>query len=114
TRVNLHLSIGQSLTDVSVHGSVTQLFTNGAFVREAPAFRSRVRARRRGAAESAQTLALRLDDRADLTGVDRSRLPSEEVSDLLQRHVNYFPELEESAEALRRDARLDGEDLYQA
>jgi len=68
----------------------------------------------RHARESAQTLALRLYDRDDLTGVDRSRLPSEEVSDLLQRHVNYFPELEESAEALRRDARLDGEDLYQA
>lgn len=64
--------------------------------------------------ESAQTLALRLEGRDDLTGVDRSRLPSEEVSDLLQRHVNYFPELEEGAEALRRDARLDGEDLYQA
>lgn len=68
----------------------------------------------RNARESAQTLALRLYDRDDLTGVDRSRLPSEEVSDLLQRHVNYFPELEEGAEALRRDARLDGEDLYQA
>jgi predicted transcriptional regulator/DNA-binding XRE family transcriptional regulator len=66
------------------------------------------------ARESAQTLALRLYDRDDLTGVDRSRLPSEEVNDLLQRHVNYFPELEEGAEALRRDARLDGEDLYQA
>ena len=68
----------------------------------------------RNARESAQTLALRLEGRDDLTGVDRSRLPSEEVSDLLQRHVNYFPELEEDAEALRRDARLDGEDLYQA
>ena len=58
----------------------------------------------RNARESAQTLALRLEGRDDLTGVDRSRLPSEEVSDLLQRHVNYFPELEEGAEALRRDA----------
>lgn len=68
----------------------------------------------RSARESAQTLAVRLYDRDDLTGVDRSRLPSEEVSDLLQRHVNHFPELEEGATALRRDARLDGEDLYQA
>lgn len=40
-----------------------------------------------------------------------SRLPSEEVSDLIQRHMNHFPELEEAAEALRRDARLDEDDV---
>jgi hypothetical protein len=32
--------------------------------------------------------------------------PSEEVSDLIQRHGNFFPELEDGAEALWRTARL--------
>lgn len=67
----------------------------------------------RSARESAQTLATRLYDRDDLVGVDPSRLPSEEVSDLIQRHMNYFPELEEGAEAVGREARLEGEDLFQ-
>lgn len=33
--------------------------------------------------------------------------PEEEVSDLVQRHRNYFPELEEAAEKLWRDGKLD-------
>jgi predicted transcriptional regulator len=44
--------------------------------------------------------------------VDSSHLPTEEVSDLLQRHMNYFPELEQGAEGLWREARLDGDYLY--
>jgi hypothetical protein len=32
--------------------------------------------------------------------------PSDEVSDFLQAHKNFFPELEEEAEAMRRDCRL--------
>ena len=67
----------------------------------------------RSARESAQTLATHLYDRDDLLGVDPSRLPSEEVNDLIQRHMNYFPELEEGAEAVWREARLEGEDLFQ-
>src|SRR6185503_9630126 len=46
------------------------------------------------------------------TGAPSSRLPSEEVSDLVQRHMNHFPEIEEAAEALWKDARLDQEDVY--
>ena len=46
------------------------------------------------------------------SGAPASRLPSEEVSDLVQRHMNHFPELEEAAEALWREARLDGDDVY--
>ena len=45
-------------------------------------------------------------------GVAAGRLPSEEVSDLIQDHWNYFPELEEAAEKLWRDARFDANDLY--
>lgn len=33
--------------------------------------------------------------------------PFDEVSDFLERHQNYFPELEEQAESLRRDFELD-------
>jgi hypothetical protein len=62
------------------------------------------------ARESADTLAMKLSDGNDLSAID-SRLPSEEVSDLIQRHSNYFPELEEGAEAVWRDAGLGHEDL---
>ncbi len=46
-----------------------------------------------------------LDD-GDGAVVEWARLSSEEVSDLLQRRMNHFPELEEAAEALIRDADL--------
>jgi predicted transcriptional regulator/DNA-binding XRE family transcriptional regulator len=65
----------------------------------------------RVAREAADTLTAKLTD-GDLAGVDSSHLPTEEVSDLIQRHMNYFPELEEGAEALWRDARLSGDELY--
>lgn len=46
-------------------------------------------------------------------GVDRSHLPSEEVSDLIQRHNNHFPEIETAAEEIVRRAKLQTDDLYQ-
>jgi predicted transcriptional regulator/transcriptional regulator with XRE-family HTH domain len=58
-------------------------------------------------------LAATLSDGA-LDGVDSSHLPTEEVSDLIQRHLNHFPELEEGAEALWREGRLDLESLYES
>jgi predicted transcriptional regulator/transcriptional regulator with XRE-family HTH domain len=68
----------------------------------------------RTAKESARSLAERLSEGSDVrSGIDVYRLPSEEVSDFVQRHANYFPELEEGATQIRRDARLEGEDLYQ-
>lgn len=51
---------------------------------------------------------------ADLSGVERSRISSEEVNDLLQRRNNHFPELEAAAEELWRRARFDRLDLYPA
>jgi predicted transcriptional regulator len=65
----------------------------------------------RAAREASDTLAATLSD-GDLEGVDSSHLPTEEVSDLIQRHMNHFPELEDGAEALWRDARLDRDYLY--
>jgi predicted transcriptional regulator len=64
----------------------------------------------RSARESAETLAEKLSDHG--VAVDPSRLPSEEVSDLIQRHDNYFPDLEEAAEAVWNAARLIDEDVY--
>jgi len=38
-------------------------------------------------------------------------LPSEEVSDLVQEHMNWFPDLEDGAARIVRDGRLDAQDL---
>ena len=62
--------------------------------------------------ESVSTLAERLTGEESVSGLDPSRLPSEEVTDLIQRHANYFHELEEGAELLWRQAELDAEDVY--
>lgn len=64
----------------------------------------------RDAREAADTLTAKLTD-GDLEGAGSAQLPTEEVSDLVQRQKNWFPELEEGAEALWRDAHLDREDL---
>ncbi|ABS27161.1 short-chain fatty acyl-CoA regulator family protein [Anaeromyxobacter sp. Fw109-5] len=65
----------------------------------------------RAAREAADTLAATLSD-GDLSGFDSSHLPTEEVSELVQRHMNHFAELEEGAEAIWREARIDRDDLY--
>lgn len=62
--------------------------------------------------ESSETLASRLFDGEHHEGIERSTAPSEEVNDLLQAHMNYFPELEEGAEKLWRDGRLHHDELY--
>jgi len=59
-----------------------------------------------------ETLAAQLEGADGSGSFDASRLPSEEVSDLIQRHMNHFPELEEAAENLWRLAQLDADDLY--
>jgi predicted transcriptional regulator/DNA-binding XRE family transcriptional regulator len=61
--------------------------------------------------ETSEELASRLEGE-DGAGVDRSQLPSEEVNDLVQKHRNYLPELEEAAEELWRKARLDAEEVF--
>ncbi len=66
----------------------------------------------RSAQESADTLAMKLSEGEALPGIDRSRLPTEEVNDLIQRHGNYFAELEEGAEAVWRRADLSIANVY--
>ncbi len=64
------------------------------------------------AQESVATLGERLQTGEGLAGVDPTRLPSEEVSDLIQRRMNHFPDLEEGAEQLWRAADLEADDVY--
>jgi len=47
-------------------------------------------------------------DRQDLTGIDRGGMASEQVTDLLHRYRNHFPELEAEAERLWKEAHLEG------
>ncbi len=61
---------------------------------------------------TAEDLSSRLVGGEDLGAVDRSHLPTEEVSDFIQRVWNFVPELEASAEQLWREAALSTEDLY--
>ena len=56
-----------------------------------------------------ETLAMRMYADQDLPGVAASRLPSEEVNDFVQQHMNFFPELEEAAEWLWKSADLQGD-----
>ncbi|MEO7111000.1 MAG: short-chain fatty acyl-CoA regulator family protein [Polyangiaceae bacterium] len=65
-----------------------------------------------GAHASADSLSSRLSDGEEMTGIDRSNLPSEQVSDLIQSHMNHFPALETAAEELWAKAKLEPEDLY--
>jgi predicted transcriptional regulator len=60
---------------------------------------------------SSEELASRLEG-DDAAGVASSLLPSEEVNDLIQSHMNYFPELEDGADELWKRARLESEELY--
>ena len=66
----------------------------------------------RTAQESADTLAMKLSEGDDVSGIDRSRPPTEEVSDLIQHHGNYFAELEDGAEAVWRRAGLTLASIY--
>jgi predicted transcriptional regulator/DNA-binding XRE family transcriptional regulator len=65
-----------------------------------------------GARESAETFAQQLSHHGTQEALIAAN-PTEEVNDLIQRHNNYFPEIEETAERLWEVAKLDGaEDVY--
>ncbi len=46
------------------------------------------------------------------SAIESSTLPSEQVGDFIQRHMNHFPALEEGAEVIWREAKLDADDVY--
>jgi hypothetical protein len=56
--------------------------------------------------ERVENLAVQIDGEAAAEEVGRYQLPHEEVHAFMQRHRNYFPELEAAAEALWRDGLL--------
>src|SRR5262249_17064327 len=63
--------------------------------------------------ESVQNLATQVvTSGAEVDRPHATGFPTEEVSDLLQRHLNYFAELEEGAEALARDAKIGSDSLF--
>ncbi len=64
----------------------------------------------RGARDAMETLTAKLSE-GGTVGID-SRLPTEEVSDLIQRNMNHFPELEDGAARLWRDGGLEAANLY--
>ncbi|KAA3611431.1 MAG: XRE family transcriptional regulator [Planctomycetota bacterium] len=68
----------------------------------------------RATREDHQTLAARVEDGADLSGFDALRLPSQEVSDLIQMHNNHFPSLESHAETLWQRGNLQRHELGQS
>lgn len=65
----------------------------------------------REAKSASDMLASQIYDDQQVRPHPRARMPSEEVSDFIQRHDNYFEELEEAAERLRNDARVDQFDV---
>jgi predicted transcriptional regulator/transcriptional regulator with XRE-family HTH domain len=66
----------------------------------------------RDALESIRAVAAKVSDGGDITGIDPARLPSEEVSDVLQENQNHFPSLEDAAERLAEPAGLERPDAY--
>src|SRR5262245_38951247 len=67
----------------------------------------------RDALESIRAAASNVSETGEeLTGIDPARLPSEEVSDVLQENQNHFPEIEEVAERLSAKAGLGRADAY--
>jgi predicted transcriptional regulator/DNA-binding XRE family transcriptional regulator len=68
----------------------------------------------RGSVESTRALSSKLFDGQDFLGVDPTHLPSEEVNDVIQNHLNYFPELETAADAFARVAQIDRKDAFRA
>src|SRR6266851_6825034 len=68
----------------------------------------------RGSVESTRALASKLYDGRDFLGVDPAHFPSEEVNDVIQANLNYFPELESAAERILTTAGLDRSDMYRS
>ena len=61
---------------------------------------------------SIETLATRVSRDADDAAGSEFQLPNEQVNDVVQSHMNHFPELEAAAETVWREGGLEHDDLY--
>ncbi len=68
----------------------------------------------RSSAESTRALAAKVYNGQDFLGLNPEHFPSEEVSDVLQLNLNYFPELENAAEREAVAANLDRSEIYRS
>lgn len=68
----------------------------------------------RDLADSMRALGGRLYDGGEFRGIDPAHLPSEEVSDVIQHNMNYFPEIEEAAEELDKRETFDRSNLFRS
>jgi len=68
----------------------------------------------RSTIESTRALSAKLYDGRDFLGLNPEHLPSEEVSDVIQINLNYFPEIEAAAEKEAIQANLDRSDIYRS
>jgi hypothetical protein len=64
--------------------------------------------------DSTRALAGKVYDGRDFLGVNPAHLPSEEVSDVLQHNVNFFPELEAAAEEVAQRGAFDRADMFRS
>ena len=64
--------------------------------------------------DNALNLAEGLSDTDKVGGVAALRLAGEEVQDFIQARGNYFPDLEDAAEQIWGDAKLDKDALYES
>ena len=87
---------------------VRELAENGAASRAIIALYHAYRAQ----TDSVRALAAKVYDGRDFHGVNPAHLPSEEVNDVVQHNMNYFPEIEAAAEEIARRAKLDRSDPY--
>ncbi len=74
---------------------------------------TRLYRRWRSSSEAMESLGGLLLDRSALADAGASRLPSEEVNDLVQRNMNHFPRIEEAADDLWRRYRLTQSTLFE-
>jgi len=69
--------------------------------------------RLRSAQETEEHLRALLSDEASREGMEATRLPNEEVNDLIQRRMNHFDDVERAAEALWAAHDLKQESLFE-
>ncbi len=111
----LTASLFEALSDPLLEGQDVLASEVREVVAASPALSRAIVALYRGyrkAQDSVESLSARVDEGEREGTLNLSHFSSEEVNDLIQRHMNYFPALEAGAERLWGDAALRGDDLY--